>query len=220
MTEKEAIIARHSVRNYKPEKIEEENAALIRQKIDDLNRESGLHLQYIEDAGKTYNKLLNRTAGLDSAPSVIACVGKESIEDLEEKIGYYGEQLVLYAQTLGLNTCWAGIFSRKKIPVVIDPGEKLVISIAIGYGENQGKNHKSKSVDQISRAPVERPEWFDRGLEMALLAPTAMNQQSFLIELKDDESVVFIDKGGFFSKVDLGIVRYHFDVGSGKNCGW
>ena len=220
MIEISAIQARHSVRNYKPKRIEEEKAALLRQKIDDLNRESGLHLQYIEDAGKTYNKLLNRTSGLNSAPSVIACVGKEGIEDLEEKVGYYGEKLVLYAQTLGLNTCWAGIFSRKKIPVVIDPGEKLVISIAIGYGENQGKDHKSKAVDQISQTAGERPDWFDRGIEMALLAPTAMNQQSFIIKLNEDEAVEFIDKGGFFSKVDLGIVRYHFEVGSGRDCGW
>ena len=220
MSEIEAIKVRHSVRNYKAQRIEEETVALIRQKIDEINRESGLHLQYIEDAGKTYNKLLNRTSGLNSAPSVIACVGKENDPDLEEKVGYYGEKLVLYVQTLGLNTCWAGIFSRKKIPVVIDSGEKLVISIAIGYGENQGKDHKSKAVDQISQTVGERPDWFDKGIEMALLAPTAMNQQSFVIKLNEDESVEFIDKGGFFSKVDLGIVRYHFEVGSGRNCGW
>ncbi len=220
MSEIEAIKERHSVRNYKALRIEEETVTLIRQKVDEINRESGLHLQYIEDAGKTYNKLLNRTSGLNSAPSVIACVGKESTEDLEEKVGYYGEKLVLYAQTLGLNTCWAGIFSRKKIPVVIEPGEKLIISIAIGYGENQGQNHSSRPVDQISQTVGERSEWFEKGIEMALLAPTAMNQQKFVIKLNEDETVEFIDKGGFFSKVDLGIVRYHFEVGSGRDCGF
>lgn len=220
MTEIEAIRARHSVRNYKSQRIEEETAAKIRVKIEELNRESGLHLQYIEDAGKTYNKLLNRSAGLDSAPSVIACVGREDIKDLDEKVGYYGEKLVLFAQNLGLNTCWAGIFSRKKIPVVINPGEKLVISIAIGYGENQGQNHKSKPVDQISQTVGERPEWFENGVEMALLAPTAMNQQKYMIELNEDESVDFTDKGGFFSKVDLGIVKCHFEIGSGRKMEW
>ncbi len=220
MTEIESIRARHSVRNYKPQSIEEETAAKIREKIDELNKESGLHLQYIEDAGKTYNKLLNRTAGLDSAPSVIACVGREDIKDLDEKVGYYGEKLVLYAQTLGLNTCWAGIFSRKKIPVELDPGEKIVISIAIGYGENQGQNHKSKPVDQISQEIGERPEWFEKGIEMALLAPTAMNQQKFVIKINEDEAVEFIDKGGFFSKVDLGIVKCHFEIGSGRKIEW
>ena len=220
MTEIETIKSRHSVRNYKQQRIEEETAAKIREKIDELNKESGLHLQYIEDAGKTYNKLLNRTAGLDSAPSVIACVGRDDIKDLDEKVGYYGEKLVLFAQDLGLNTCWAGIFSRKKIPVVIDSGEKLVISIAIGYGENQGQNHKSKPADQISQVIGERPEWFEKGIEMALLAPTAMNQQKFMIKLNEDEFVEFIDKGGFFSKVDLGIVKCHFEIGSGRKIEW
>ena len=188
----------------------------LQEKIKELNAESGLHLQYIEDVGKTYNKLLNRTAGLDSAPSVIACVGREDIDDLDEKVGYYGEKLVLFAQELGLNTCWAGIFSRKKIPVAIDDGERLIISIAIGYGENQGQNHKSKHVDQISHSVGEQPEWFENGVEMTLLAPTAMNQQKFMIELNEDESVEFTDKGGFFSKVDLGIVKCHFEIGSGR----
>lgn len=216
MTEFEAMVARHSVRNYKPEKIEEEKAVLIRQKIEELNAEGNLHLQFIEDSGKTYNKLLNRTMGLDSAPSVIACVGKED-DTLEERIGYYGEKLVLYAQSLGLNTCWAGIFSRKKIPVEVGPGEKLIISIAIGYGENQGQPHNSKPVEQISQAVGERPDWFVKGVEAALLAPTAMNQQKFVIKLNEDESVEFVDKGGFFSKVDLGIVKFHFEIG--RNAG-
>ena len=219
MTELEAVRIRHSVRNYKPERIKTDEVALIQQKIEELNVEGDLHLQFIEDSGKTYNKLLNRTMGLDSAPSVIACVGKED-DTLEERVGYYGEKLVLYAQSLGLNTCWAGIFSRKKIPVVVNPEEKLVISIAIGYGENQGQNHTSRPIEQISQTSGERPDWFEKGVEMALLAPTAMNQQKFVIKLNEDETVEFIDKGGFFSKVDLGIVRYHFEVGSGRNFGF
>ena len=93
-------------------------------------------------------------------------------------------------------------------------------SIAIGYGENQGQNHKSKPVDQISQAIGERPEWFEKGIEMALLAPTAMNQQSFVIKLCEDGSVEFTNKGGFFSKVDLGIVKCHFEIGSGRKIEW
>lgn len=50
--------------------------------------------------------------------------------------------------------------------------------------------------------------------EMALLAPTAINQQRFEISLQEDGGVIFGDKGGPFSKVDLGIVKYHFEVGA------
>ena len=52
---------------------------------------------------------------------------------------------------------------------------------------------------------------------MALLAPTAINQQKFMIRLNEDDSVDFIDRKGPFSKVNLGIVRYHFEIGAGRN---
>jgi hypothetical protein len=34
---------------------------------------------------------------------------RKKSDDLDEKVGYWGEQLVLLAQTLGLNTCWVGL---------------------------------------------------------------------------------------------------------------
>ena len=33
----------------------------------------------------------------------------------------------------------------------------------------------------------------------------------------EDESVDFVDKGGIFSQVDLGIVRCHFEIGAEKS---
>lgn len=161
---------------------------MIKEKIQKLNEEGDLHLQFIEDAGNTYNRLLNRAMGLGSAPSVIACVGKDD-ETLEQRIGYYGEKLVLFAQTLGLNTCWAGTFNKKNINASVESGER-----------------KSKDPSQVSEAVGNRPEWFEEGVRMALLAPTAINQQRFLIRLNEDENVAFVDRGGPFSRVDLGIV--------------
>lgn len=212
MTEIEAIKSRHSVRNYEDKKIESEKVAKLIEKLDELNKEGNLHLQFVENAGSTYNKLLNKAMGLGSAPSVIACVGPEDAT-VDERVGYYGEQFVLFAQQLGLNTCWAATFNRKNIAAEISDGEKLVISIAIGYGSNQGKDHKSKTIDQVTTANSNRPYWFNYGVEMALLAPTAINQQKFEINY-DHGDVSFKDKGGVMSKVDLGIVKCHFEIGS------
>ncbi len=213
MTEIEAIKARHAVRNYLDKPIEADKIAKLKSKIDECNQKGNLHLQFIEDAGKTFNRLLNKAMGLGSAPSVIACVGRED-DTLEERIGYYGEQIVLLAQNLGLNTCWAGTFNAKNLPAEINDGEKAVIVIAIGYGANEGKQHKSKSVEQVIMGKGEKPYWFNYGVEMALLAPTAINQQKFEIGLNADGTVFFTDKGGPYSKVDLGIVKYHFEVGA------
>lgn len=216
MSEIDAIKERHSVRNYEAKKIEADKVEKIRAKIEELNKEGNLHLQFLEDAGKTYNKLFNKVAGLGSAPSVIACVGIND-ETLEQRVGYYGEKLVLFIQELGLNTCWAGTFNEKNIGAEVGDGEKLVISIAVGYGKDKGKPHKSKSPEQVIEAKGDRPYWFNKGVDMALLAPTAINQQKFTIRLNEDESVDFVDKGGIFSQVDLGIVRCHFEIGAEKS---
>ncbi len=215
MNDLEAIRERHSVRRYESKRIEAEKIRQINDKISELNAEGGLHLQFIEDAGNTFNKLLNKAMGLGSAPSVIACVGKDN-GTLDQRVGYYGEQLVLFAQQLGLNTCWAGTFNRKSINADVADGERLVISIAIGYGKDPGKPHKSKTSSQVSSAEGDRPEWFDKGVEAALLAPTAINQQKFQIHLSADGSVEIVDKGGVLSLVDLGIVKLHFEIGAGK----
>lgn len=216
MSEIDAIKERHSVRNYEAKKIEADKVEKIRAKIEELNKEGNLHLQFMEDAGKTYNKLFNKVAGLGSAPSVIACVGIDD-ETLEQRVGYYGEKLVLFIQELGLNTCWAGTFNQKNIGAEVGDDEKLVISIAVGYGKDKGKPHKSKSPEQVIEAKGDRPYWFNKGVDMALLAPTAINQQKFIIRLNEDESVDFVDKGGIFSQVDLGIVRCHFEIGAEKS---
>ncbi len=218
MNDFEAIYARHSVRSYKPDAIEADKVLQLREKIDELNKEGDLHMQLLEDAGKTYSRIMNRVAGLGSAPSVIACVGRDA-DDLDQRVGYYGEQLVLFAQKLGLNTCWTGTFSKGGTDADVPAGERLVICIAIGYGKDQGKARKSKTYDDVVKVDAavgEAPEWFKKGVEMALLAPTAINQQKFQIRLGADESVELVDKGGILSQVDLGIVKCHFEIGAGR----
>ena len=126
MSEIDAIKERHSVRNYEAKKIEADKVEKIRAKIEELNKEGNLHLQFMEDAGKTYNKLFNKVAGLGSAPSVIACVGIDD-ETLEQRVGYYGEKLVLFIQELGLNTCWAGTFNEKNIGAEVGAGEGTTV---------------------------------------------------------------------------------------------
>ena len=210
MTELEAIYERHSVRNYLQKPIEKEKADALEKVISQCNADGKLHLQFIKDAGKTFNRLLNRAMGLGSAPSIIACVGPND-PTVEERVGYFGERVVLFAQTLGLNTCWAGTYNAKNVPADIRPGEKLVIVIAIGYGADQGRPHRSKNASQVVTLEGPKPEDFDRGVELALLAPTAINQQRFEIRVSRDGSVDILDKKGPFSTVDLGIVKYHFD---------
>lgn len=212
MTELEALRERHSVRNYKDTKIDKDTLDRLSEFIEKCNAEGNLNIKLCPDAKKTYNKLMNKAMGLGSAPSVIACIGKDDAT-LDERVGYYGQKIVLFAQSLGLNTCWTGTYNAKNVPAVVGAGERLAIVIALGYGINPGRERKSKSIDQVTSAE-NMPDWFKAGVEAALLAPTAINQQKFEIKLNDDNTVDFIDEGGILSKIDIGIVKYNFEVGS------
>lgn len=210
----EAIKERHSVRAYTDKKIEGEVLFALENKIAEINGESGLNVQLVLNEEKAFGGRMARYGTFSGVKNYIAMVGKKGA-DLSEKVGYYGQKLVLFAQTLGLNTCWVALTYKKvKTAYKIEEGEKLALVIAIGYGATQGVPHKSKSINAVSNAGENSPEWFVNGVRAALLAPTAMNQQKFFFTLKDGE--VTAKPGlGFYAKVDLGIVKYHFELGSG-----
>ena len=205
---------RHSVRSYTDKKIEGKVKENLEAFIQQCNREGDLHMQLIVDEPKCFSTMMAHYGKFSNVKNYIAVVGKKSA-DLDERCGYYGEKVVLHAQSLGLNTCWVALtFSKSKAVFKVDEGEKLCLVIALGYGETAGVSHKSKSVQDVSDAH-EMPQWFKKGVEAALLAPTAMNQQKFTFHLDGNE--VHAKAGlGFYSKIDLGIVKYHFEAIAGK----
>lgn len=210
----EAMRARHSVRSYTSKPIEGETLEALNKLIDECNRESGLHIQLVRNEPMAFDSTMAHYGKFSGVKNYIVLVGKKS-RSLDEACGYYGEKIVLAAQALGLNTCWVGL-TFKKIPDVfrVDEGEKLVLVISIGYGTTQGAARKSKTASDVSRAE-NAPEWFTKGVDAALLAPTAVNQQKFFFTLHCDR--VSARSGlGPFSRVDLGIAKYHFELGSGK----
>jgi len=222
MTLQEAIKARHSVRAYKNEPLADDVSRRLEEEIIEVNQIGRLHIQLIQNEPKAFLGTLAKYGKFRNVTSYLVMAGKKT-DDLDERIGYYGEHLVLLAQTLGLNTCWVGL-SYKKIPntYVLDEGEVIKAYIAIGYGETQGSNHKIKIVEQVSNASEITPLWFKRGVEAALLAPTAVNQQKFSFEyvgMKDNRHQVRAKKGFSmigYTQMDLGIAKYHFEVGAGK----
>lgn len=217
MTILEAIKARHSVRSYKNTPIEAGTVQELQKEIDACNRESGLHIQLVTNEEKAFGGMMAHYGKFSGVQNYIALIGKKS-SSLDEQIGYYGERIALLAQTLGLNTCWVGMTFSKgttKSNCQIEKGEKIVCVLSLGYGETQGVAHKSKPLEQLCNAEKPMPEWFQSGMEAAMLAPTAVNQQKFLLTLNNG-TVKAESTGGFYSKVDLGIVKCHFEIGAGK----
>ena len=213
MNTNEAIRERHSVRSYEDRAIDKDKIEVLEKEIAECNRLGGLDIQLMTDEPRAFDSFMAHYGKFSGVRNYIAMVGKKG-ED--ERIGYYGERLVLLAQTLGLNTCWVALtFSKRKTGCRIGPDGKLFCVIAIGYGKTEGVEHRSRPMSELCRVQGDMPEWFRKGMEAAMLAPTAVNQQKFLFTL-DDDIVTAERTGGMYSLVDLGIVKYHFEVSSGK----
>ena len=216
----EAMRQRHSVRRYTDKPIPEDALHALREEIAACSRESGLRIQLIIDEPRAFSGRMAHYGSFSGVKNYLALVGRKG-PDLEERCGYYGERLVLLAQQLGLSSCWVALTYRK-VPGALEiaPGEKLAAVIALGCGETQGIPHRSKPAGEVSNLGADSPEWFRAGVEAALLAPTAMNQQKFTLTREGNR--VSAKAGlGFYTKMDLGIVKYHFELGAGReNFSW
>ena len=209
----ETMEKRHSVRQYIEKPLGAEEALALSEEIKLCNEEGGLHIQLVKDESKAFSGFMAHYGKFSGVTNYIALVGPKG-PDLDEKCGYYGERLVLKAQELGLNTCWVAM-TYSKIPGAfkVEKGEALTVVIALGYGKTEGVPHKSKAPEEVSNVSAGSPEWFKNGVRAALLAPTAVNQQKFYFTLENGK-VTAKAKTAFYSKVDLGIAKYHFELGA------
>ena len=219
MTLQEAIKARHSVRKYTDKPIESAKVATLRADIERANAESGLNIQLVLDEPKAFSTGMWKDGQFSGVRNYFVMAGPKG-KEAEEKIGYYGERLVLLAQTLGLNTCWVGL-TYKKIPgtYTLREGDIVHCVIALGYGSIPGVQHPLKPIEQFYESEGIPPKWFQNGMEAAMLAPTAVNQQKFKFILHDGNKVeakTSFSMAGY-TNIDLGIVKYHFELGAGKD---
>lgn len=210
----EIMKQRHSVRQYTDRPIEPQKRSVLEDFVKRINQEADLHIQIIYDDPKCFDSFMAHYGKFTGVCNYIALIGKKSPK-LEETLGYYGEELVLKAQELGLNTCWVAL-THGKSKAVIDKGEKMVCLISLGYGKTQGTAHASKPLQELCNYSEQMPDWFLKGMDAALLAPTAMNQQKFHFELLPDGNVKASCGSGFYTRLDLGIVKYHFETASGR----
>ena len=215
MNMNEAMKARHAVRSFEERPLGAEERAALEAKIDEVNEVGGLHIQLVCDEPRAFDGFMAHYGKFSGVTNYLALVGARA-DDLEERCGYYGEQVVLLAQQLGLNTCWVALtYSKVKGAYELGADEKLVIVVALGYGTTQGVAHKSKAAAAVSSTDDPGCSWFEAGVEAALLAPTAMNQQKFAFEKRG--ATVSAKAGlGFYSKIDLGIAKLHFELGAGR----
>ncbi len=216
MTIYEAIEKRHTVRTYNALAIEGDLLAELSALIDRLNKEGNLHMQLVNGREGAFDDFIIHYGKWTGVTNYIALVGPDR-ENLDEACGYYGEQIVLWAQMNGLKTGWLDTQPKNETDAfTIAEGERHVLSMAIGFSDLEAKGPKAAEIEKLSVVEGTAPEWFYDGMKCAVYAPTAGNQRLFRIHW-DGEHVSITSEPGFLEKVDLGIAKYHFEVGSGKN---
>lgn len=217
MTEIQAIQARHTVRRYLDQPISDDIKGALREKLQKFNQQYVLRMQLVTENTDAFGGVLKLVLA-KGVQNFIVLAGKDS-PDTDEKLGYCGIQAALLAQRLGLNSWWvAGTYHKSRVAqmVKLTPDEKITGIIVVGYGAKQGTPHKSKRADEVSSYEGTAPDWFIQGVNAALLAPTALNKQNFTIAGKG-ETVSITAPESAFARTDLGIVKYHFEVGAGTD---
>ena len=214
----ELMRARHSVRSYLDRPIEQDKREILERAVGEVNAEAGLHVQLFVEEPEAFDANAPHYGQFSGCRNYFAMVGPK---DADEAIGYYGEKLVLLAQELGLNTCWVALtFKKNKVQVAVDREEKLHVVIALGYGATQGVPHRNRALTEVSNLGEDSPQWFRDGMEAVMLAPTAINQQKFSFTQKGS-TVRARTKLTFYGRMDLGIAKYHFELGAGtENFTW
>lgn len=207
---------RHTVRKYLDKPLDMDLIGLLNDRIERNNCVYNLTFKLITNNSDGLSSLA-RLMSNNSVQNYIILAGKDN-SDLDKKIGYCGADLILYAQSLGLNTWWCGgMFNGKNALKHLDNKAVRVNGvIAIGYGKTQGVPHKSKTADQVSHYKGDAPEWFKSGIKALLLAPSALNRQPYIVNGEGNKVSLKV-KNGTLSQVDLGIGKYFFELGAGKS---
>lgn len=210
-----AVYARHAVRHFDGKPIKGEDRKQLNAFIKFLNKKSGLNMQLIVNEPKAFGGKKAKRCNFTGCVNYLAIVGPNNGK-LKEKAGYYGEQVVLKAQTMGINSCWVALtFNKIKNTYKVNKNQKLALVVALGYGTTQGHPHESKRFGQVVTNRGKLPSWFIKGVKYALLAPTGVNKQGFKFTLLNNNKVK-VKNRSLCKKVDLGIIKFHFELGAGK----
>lgn len=230
----QAIEKRISCRAFSSKQVEQGKFEMLVEQAEKINRETGLHFQ-IHGPGEDGTAINMSPKMFASNPPCFAALVAPKGPIPEEKLGFYGEELVLFAETLGLSTCWvASTYDRDSIEVDLSEGEVLHDVVPIGYAPEKmpvkqrtiraGIRGRSKKLEDLYRGPVpldRAPEWIQACIDAVWRAPSAINEQPVVfvqdaIEGPVRAELIRVKTGMEYT--DLGIAKYHFQVVAGE-CG-
>ena len=229
----QAIETRISARAFEQRPLEQETLDALAAEIERINDESGLHFQLYgpREDGSVLD--LSPKMFASTPPNYAALVGPAGAVP-EERLGYYGERLVLLATQLGLGTCWvAGTFDRTTTRAELAPDEALHDVIPLGYMPDKlplkqrtiraGLRARSKKLDAFWRGPQpfdQAPAWIKAAIDAVGKAPSAINEQPVVFVQDEVDGPIRAElsrqKTGM-EFTDLGIAKLHFELAAATN---
>lgn len=223
-----AIEKRTSKRSFTTQKLTADQISKIENMVTQINEKSGLTFEFIEDGSAGFTNFKKSYGFFKNVRSMILTKGNINLPHLKEKIGYYGEEIMLDLVDMGYGTCWVG-GTLDRDAFMINEDEDLACVILVGYAESRSlKNKLTASRTRIIRKPIseriisdcELPEWLENGMQAVVLAPTARNSQKVHFDYKDEVLTASVADDYIRDLVDLGIAKKHFEIEAGGHFEW
>ena len=220
-----AMKKRCSRRKYIDRPIESKRVEQIEDNIALYNKESGLDMKLVTQNGEQLFKGFRKSYGLFvGVQNYIAMIGSKDLPNRMEKVGRFGEKLILEATAMGLSTCWVGTnYDKKAAETLCSENDALDCVIAIGYSDNKhslkermmeyGMHKQNKVKEDLMEAEEPVPKWFKQGMDAVYLAPTARNLRPFVFKYKDGQVTASTTIKTETAMIDLGIAKLHFELG-------
>ncbi len=239
---RETVKKRRSVRSYEPRPLRAEDKEKLLAYRDGIADPFGIgaKIRLIETESSGQPKKLGTYGVIRGAGSFLGVVVPQEPLGLEAA-GYSMEQLILYAASLGLGSCWLAAtlnrdaFTREMqvgehewMPAISPVGypaekkslqERLIRATAGSAGRKPWKELFFHD-DFLTPLIVERAGEYAEALELLRLAPSATNAQPWRIVM-DHRGFHFyavmgkdaaVDNPAAIERVDLGIAACHFHL--------
>ncbi len=241
----ESIFQRRSRRLFTAEPLTDEEVSRLTDFSQQLNKNiAGARVEIItQNPEDVFKGVIGSYGKIKGAPAYAAFIGNLEDANMQEKVGYIGECLILEAASMGLATCWVGGFFRPDIvkqQIAVAADEKVLAVTPLGYASKQYglkeklmsgfvSSHKRKDLDFlcVGGFRADWPDWVKSALELARLAPSAVNRQPWRFSVEPNAIKISVDNVkdtyNISKRLDCGIAMVHIEVGAkhkGVNGKW
>ncbi|MCL2642309.1 MAG: nitroreductase [Candidatus Bathyarchaeota archaeon] len=216
MSLSEVIYKRKSVRKYQSDVLDE---AILQDVQNFFAKIKPLYCDVVVNFNIVDKASVKGIASLFSPHYILAL--SENKKGYLVNVGFMLQQVDLYLSSIGLGGCWLGIVRPKERLTGADDNLKFVI--ALGFGKPAGSlyreiaDFKRKSLGELS-------DISDSRLEVARLAPSAMNLQNYYFVTEGNTIHVYCAKAGVLTikrfaemrEIDVGIALAHLYVANNE----